>query len=135
MYTNDQPIHDGTRSFLYADDLCITTHYPTFLKAEDTIEESQGKLTKYYRTNILRANPDQTHVTACDLRNSEAERSLVIAWNGIDLENTPHPKYSGVTLDRSLKYIHNTKKKVSNRNILLKKLANSKWGINATTIR
>ena len=23
IYTNDQPVHDGTRSFSYADDLCI----------------------------------------------------------------------------------------------------------------
>ena len=24
IYTNDQPIHDGTRNFIYADDLCVT---------------------------------------------------------------------------------------------------------------
>ena len=30
IYTNDQPINDGTRSFIYADDLCITAQYPTF---------------------------------------------------------------------------------------------------------
>ena len=29
-YTNDQPILDGTRSFIYADDLCVTAQYPTF---------------------------------------------------------------------------------------------------------
>ena len=27
IYTNDQPIHYGTRSFIYADDLCITAQY------------------------------------------------------------------------------------------------------------
>ena len=27
FYTNDQPIHDGTRIFIYADDLCITAQY------------------------------------------------------------------------------------------------------------
>ena len=26
IYTNDQPIHPETRSFIYADDLCITVH-------------------------------------------------------------------------------------------------------------
>ena len=30
IYTNDQPILDGTRSFIYADDLCVTAQYPTF---------------------------------------------------------------------------------------------------------
>ena len=40
--------------------------------------------------------------------------------------------------DRTLSYkthIHNTKMKVATRNNLLKKLANSRWGTNARTIR
>ena len=43
----------------------------------------------------------------------------------------PHPKYLGVTLDRTLSYkehIHNTKMKVAIRNNLRRKLSNSKWG-------
>ena len=50
----------------------------------------------------------------------------------------PHPKYLGVTLDRTLSYkehTHNTKIKVATRNNLLRKLSNSKWGRNAGTIR
>ena len=34
IYTNDQPILDGTRSFIYADDLCVTAQYPTFQEVE-----------------------------------------------------------------------------------------------------
>ena len=30
IYTNDQPIHYGTRSFIFADDLCITAQYQSF---------------------------------------------------------------------------------------------------------
>ena len=54
-----------------------------------------------------------------------------------DLENTPHPKYLCVTLDRTLSYkqhIHNTKMKVATRNNLLRTLSISKWGRNASTI-
>ena len=61
-----------------------------------------------------------------------------MVWNKTELENTPHPKYLGVTLDRTLCYkqhIHNTKMKVATRNNLLRKLSNSKWGANANTIR
>ena len=28
IYINDNPIHDGTRTFMYADDLCIIAQYP-----------------------------------------------------------------------------------------------------------
>ena len=51
IYTNDQPIPDGTRSFIYADDLCITAQYPTFQEVEQIIEEALGELTHYYRSN------------------------------------------------------------------------------------
>ena len=125
-------------SFIYADDLCITAQYPTFTEVEDNIEEALSELTQYYRNNSLRANPDKTQVTAFHVRNREVKRSLNIAWNGVDLENTAYPKYLGVTLDRTLNYkqhILNTKMKVATRNNLLKKLANSKWGTNARIIR
>ena len=138
IYTNDQPILDGTRSFIYADDLCVTAQYPTFQEVEQQIEEALGELTHYYRSNSLRANPDKTQVTAFHLRNRESKRSLQVSWNGVDLENTDTPKNLGVTLDRTLSYkthIHNTKMKVATRNNLLKKLANSRWGTNARTIR
>ena len=98
IYTNDQPVHDGTRSFVYADDLCITAQFPTFSQEESTIEEV------YYRNNSLRANHDKTQVTAFHLWTREAKRSLKVSWNGVDLENTTHPKYLGVTLDRTLSY-------------------------------
>ena len=139
IYTNDQPIQDRTRSLIYADDLCITAQYPTFTEVKDTIEEALSELPQYYRNNSLRANLDKTQVTAFHLRNREVKRLLNIAWNGVVLENTAYPKYLCVTLDRThlnyKQHILNTKMKVATRNNLLKKLANSKWGTNARTIR
>ena len=66
IYTNDQPLHDGTRNFVYADDLCVTAQYPSFTEVEHTIEKALDKLTIYYRFNSLRANPQ---VTAFHLKN------------------------------------------------------------------
>ena len=40
IYTNDQPLHNGTCSFIYADDLCVTAQQPSFIEVETTIEES-----------------------------------------------------------------------------------------------
>ena len=88
--------------------------------------------------NSVRANPEKTQVTAFYLRNKDAKRSLKVVLNKTELENTTHPKYPGVTLDRSLSYkqhIQNTKMKVATRNNLLTKLVTSKWGVNPSTIR
>ena len=77
-------------------------------------------------------------VTVFHLRSREAKRSLKVDWNEVELENTAHPKYPGVTLDRTLIYkqhIQNTKMKMETCNNLLKKLVNSQWGTNARTTR
>ena len=49
-----------TRSFIYADDLCVTALYPSFTDIEETIEDALEEITQYYRSNSLRANPDKT---------------------------------------------------------------------------
>ena len=64
-------------------------------------QQQQQQLTQYYKSNSLPANRDMT-VTAFHLRNKEANRSLKVEWNMTKLENTPHQKYLGVTLDRTL---------------------------------
>ena len=123
IYTNDQPILDGTRSFIYADDMCITAQYPTLQELDQIIEEALGQLTHYYRSNSLRANSDKTQVTAFHLRNREVQRFLLVSWNRVDPEITDTSKYLGVTLDRTLSYkthIHNTKMRVATRNNILK---------------
>ena len=117
IYTNDQPVHDGTRSFIYANDLWITAQYPTSSHVESTIEEALGELTEYYRNNSLRAKPHKTQVTAFHQGNRGAKRPLKVSWNGV--ENTAHPKYLGVNLARTLSYkqhIQNTKMKLVTRN-------------------
>ena len=86
IYTNDQLLNDGTRNFVYADELCVTAPYPSFTEVEHTIEKALDELTIYYRSN------------------RKAKRKLEVKWNNTDLENTPHTKLLGVTLDRTLSY-------------------------------
>ena len=82
IYTN-QPFHDGTRSFIYADHICVISQYFSFTELERTIGDALDKLTQYYRSNNLRTHPDKTQVTAFHLRNKEVKRSLKVVWNRI----------------------------------------------------
>ena len=105
----------------------------SFKQVEKTIEEALDNLTTFYKVNSVRANPEKKQVTAFHHRNKDAKRSLKVVWNKTELENTTHPKYPGVTLDRSLSYkqhIQNTKMKVATRNNLLTIQVTSKWGEN-----
>ena len=74
---------------------------------------------------------------AFHLRNREAKRELNVVWNGTRLSNTTTPVYLGVHIDRTLCYkthTGKTKMMVNARNIIIRKLANSKWGCKASTL-
>ena len=55
-------------------------------------------------TIVLCAIADNTTIITFHLRNREGKRSFKVSWNRVDLENTTHPKYLGVTIDRMLSY-------------------------------
>ena len=116
-YTNDQPttMEPGASSTQTIYVLRPSNH-SSRLKRQ--LKRSLDNLTTY-KVISVRANPEKTQVTAFHPRNKDAKRSLKVVWNKTELENTTHPKYPGVTLDRSLsykQYIQNTKMKVAIRN-------------------
>ena len=49
--TDDQPIHPGTRSFVYADDLAVATQSTDFAPIEETLTSALDGLSEYYTTN------------------------------------------------------------------------------------
>ena len=106
VYTNDQPIHPGTRSFVYADDLAVTTQNTDFAPIEETLTSALDGLSEYYTTKQLRVNPTKTQVSLFHLRNRECGKQLNISWNGVNFTHCNLPVYLGVTLDRTLSYKH-----------------------------
>ena len=109
-----------------------------FNNIEVNLTSALSILSTYYDLNQLRANPSKTQVCAFHLRNRDAKRELNVVWNGTRLNNTSTPVYLGVHLDRTLSFkthIQKTKMKVNARNNIIRKLANSKWGCRASTLR
>ena len=138
VYTNDQPLPEATNSFVYADDLCLTTQQKTFEHVETTLASGLNELGAYYKDNHLRPNPDKTQLTAFHLKNRQADRKLNVTWNGTKLDHTNSPVYLGITLDRSLTYRNHcmkTRAKLSSRNNLLRKLHGTNWGACPHTMR
>ena len=78
VYTNNQSVQNETRSFIYADGLCIGTQRNTFEQIETILTEALQNLGKYYETIHLRANPDKTQTCAFHLKYREASRKLNI---------------------------------------------------------
>ena len=83
VYTNDQPVHNETRSIIYADDLCIATQRSTFEQTETILTEALHNLGEYHELNHWRANPDMCF----QLKNREASRKLNITWYNKYLEH------------------------------------------------
>ena len=117
IYTNASHFttEPGTMQMI-ADVMCVTFQYPSFTEVEHNIEEALDELTTYYTSNSLRAILDKTQFMSFHLKNREAKRTLKFKYNKTDLKNTHHPRYLGITLDRTLSYkqhIHNTHIKVT----------------------
>ena len=138
VYTNDQPLPVATNSFIYADDLCLTTQQKTFEQVETTLASGLNELDAYYNENHLRPNPAKTKLTAFHLKNRQADRKPNVTWNGKKLDHTHSPVYLGITLDRSLTYrthCMKTRAKLSSRNNLPRKLHGTNWGACPHTTR
>ena len=138
VYTNDQHVHNETRSFIYADDLCIATQRSTFEQTETILTEALHNLGDYYERNHLRANPDKTQTCVFHLKNRQASRKWNITWYNKHIEHIPNHVYLRVTLDRTLSYkehIHKLECTTSARNNIMKKLSNTKLMVKPATIK
>lgn len=67
-----------------------------------------------------------------------ANHKININFDGQVIKNSRHPKYLGVTLNRTLMYnehLTTTAAKLKTRNNIIQKLANSEWGADTNTLR
>ena len=137
IYVSDMP-RTTSRKFAYADDLALATQSTDFDKLNSTLTEDLKKMEDYFTYWRLRPNPTKTTVTAFHLSNKFARTELKVSFCGKPVKNEPHPKYLGVTLDRSLTYHEHLKSvtgKLKTRINIIRKLAGNSWGSDAQTLR
>ena len=129
-------IHVNMRSFIFANDLDVTSQSKDFTIVGNILTDALTGLTMYYMQNQLCPNPAKIQVTAFHLQNKYSAKYLNVTWDGHPLAHCENPTYL-VTLDHMLMYkVHSTKTKgkVSSRNAIIRKLTHSKWGANPSTI-
>ena len=64
IYTNDQPIHPNTRSFLYADNLFTASQEQSFAKVEQSLTDALDGLTNYFAGQIQQVSAGKSREDA-----------------------------------------------------------------------
>ena len=103
LYMSDFPQIQGS-FYQYADDIAILTQAPSIQEAEDILNEDLEVVENYLIKWRLTPNPQKSIVTAFHLSNRDANHPIQAKFAGSILSHDPHPKYLGVTLDRTLTY-------------------------------
>lgn len=103
LYLSDLP-STSSNIFQYADDIAMTFQSRTFEECEINLEADLEVLNQFFRCWRLQPNPAKTEMCVFHLTNQDANRELKIKFDNTDIQHVSHPKYLGVTLDRSLTF-------------------------------
>jgi hypothetical protein len=137
IYLCDIP-DTASQKFGYADDWAITSQSGSIKDLERTLTEDAASLHNYFEKWYLKMNTTKSVTTLFHLDNNSANQSLDVQIYGNPLPPDKHPKYLGVTLDRSLTYkqhIDKTTQKLNKRISLIRKLAGTNWGAHQSVLR
>jgi hypothetical protein len=94
----------ASKVFQYADDIGVTYQAKTFDECENNLEADIEVLNQFFHRWCLQPNPGKTEMCVLHLNTYAANKQL------------DHPKYLGVTLDRTLTFkshLEKSAKKVS----------------------
>jgi hypothetical protein len=136
-YMSDLP-SSSLNLFQYADDIALTHQARKFDECEIHLEEGLETLSKFFHYWRLRPNPSKSEVCVFHLGTQDANRKLTVQFDNTLITHVDHPKYLGMTLDRTLSYkphLEKTGIKVNSRVNLVRKLSGTKWGAEAHTLR
>ena len=136
-YLSDIP-STTSHQYGYADDHALFHSDKTCNAVENTLTKDTLKISDYLLKWRLKLNTTKTTTTAFHLNSRDSNCKLMIDLNGITLPHNKNPSYLEIKLDRQLTFRPHPNafcRKVEARNNLLRCLASTSWGANATTLR
>ena len=128
IYTADLP---HTRSKKYADDIALMISDKSFTPIEHSLSEDLDTMSSYFDNWRLKLNLGKTVCSSFHLAHRLADYQLKVKFNGNIVPCESHPKYLGITLNRTLTYknhLDQLSQKVSARNNLPRRLSGQTWG-------
>lgn len=137
LYISDLPVTNSEK-FIYADDITLASQHESFEMIEQDLRSDLQILWSYFKKWRLRPNISKTEVSVHHLNNQLANKTLNVCIDGSQIKHNQHPKYLGITLDRSLTYnihLEGVKRKIKSRVNIISKLAGSSWGASVDTLR
>ncbi|VEN43210.1 unnamed protein product [Callosobruchus maculatus] len=137
LYISDIP-NTISKKFMYADDIALAARSNTIEEGSSILSEDLSVMGRYFADWRLIPNMMKTEVLCFHLNNKQARIEPQVYFNDNLVRYNPHPKYLGITMDRTLsfrKHLENTAAKLSTRNNIIHKLCGTTWGANATTLR
>ena len=121
---------------IYADDLAIWCSEEYLSTAQYRLQEALKVLESWTKRWLVKINATKTTYTVFSLSTKEQKAKLYI--NGQTLLAEDNPTYLGVTFDRRLTWKKQAEKAEARGKVrlaLMKKLAGSTWGADATTLK
>ena len=130
IYTADLP-HTRSKKYIYADEIALMISDKSFTPIEHSLSEDLDTMSSYFDNWWLKLNLGKTVCSSFHLAHRLAEYQLKVKCNGNIVPCASHPKYLGITLDRTRtykKHLDQLSQKVSARNYLLRRLSGQTWG-------
>jgi hypothetical protein len=130
LYISDLP-KTASKQFIYVDDIYIANQDKLLDNCVYTLSLDFQTLDKFLIQWKLTPNPSKTETTAFHLNNKMADYNLEITYQGTRLKHVSHPKYLGVTLDRTLTFKPTNQCCIN----IIQKLTGTDWGTDFLTLR
>jgi hypothetical protein len=103
LYMSDLP-STAAKVFQYAYDIAMTYQAKTFDEFENHLEADIEVLNQFFHRWCLQPNPGKTKMCVFHLNTHVAYKQLDMMFNGTSIKHVDHPKYLGITLDRTLTF-------------------------------